>query len=359
VTAMVTGGSATFDPVKTPYALAEAEFPRGGDLREQLEFLLRYVILAPSTHNTQPWKFALTDDGIEVYADYARRMPVADPGGRELIMSIGAAIFTLRVAASHYGIDCRVDYDYSGASDRPVAVVQCAASAGHGPLDQELEPLFAVIPRRHTNRNAFLISRLPQSVVQVFAALPHGSQAALAVSADGVLIERVAELVAEADRRQLSDPEFRKDVAEWMRPNWTERPDGIPGASLGVKGVSSALAPWATRVLDLGRVRAAADRNLCREAPGLIVVQSEDSLPHWLEAGELLDRILLTIVREGLQVSYFNMPIQVPELRLELRRLLGLHSWPQALLRMGYSLIEPLPTPRRPVENVLIQTHVH
>jgi len=70
----------------------------GGPADEQAAFLLRYAILAPSTHNTQPWKFALVPGGIEVFADYSRRMPVVDPQ-QELLMSVGAAIFTLRVAA--------------------------------------------------------------------------------------------------------------------------------------------------------------------------------------------------------------------------------------------------------------------
>jgi hypothetical protein len=87
------------------------------------------------------------------------------------------------------------------------------------------------------------------------------------------------------------------------------------------------------------------------------VVVSEDSVPHWLESGELLERVLLTIVREGLQYSYFNMPIQVPELRLELRNVLGLSAWPQVLLRVGYCLTAPMPTPRRPVEDVLVKHH--
>src|SRR5512135_2915605 len=79
-----------FDPVNTPYEVHEGDFPRGGSLEEQFAFLLRYVILARSTHNTQPWKFAISGEGIEIYGDYTRRMPVVDPGNREMLMSIGA-----------------------------------------------------------------------------------------------------------------------------------------------------------------------------------------------------------------------------------------------------------------------------
>jgi hypothetical protein len=136
-------------------------------------------------------------------------------------------------------------------------------------------------------------------------------------------------------------------LSEWIRPNFTRRPDGITGSALG---------PWATKVFDLGGIRAARDKNLCLEAPGLAVLYGEDSIPVWIETGEALERLLLTVIRAGLQYSFFNMPIEIPELRTDLRRLLELPSWPQLLLRIGYCLTEPAGTPRRPVEDVLIDT---
>jgi hypothetical protein len=86
------------------------------------------------------------------------------------------------------------------------------------------------------------------------------------------------------------------------------------------------------------------------------VLYGEDSIPVWIETGEALERLLLTVIRAGLQYSFFNMPIEIPELRTDLRRLLELPSWPQLLLRIGYCLTEPAGTPRRPVEDVLIDT---
>jgi nitroreductase len=56
----------TFDPLRTPYEIDEERFPRTGSTQEEYAFLIRYAILAPSSHNTQPWKFEIRDDGIEV-----------------------------------------------------------------------------------------------------------------------------------------------------------------------------------------------------------------------------------------------------------------------------------------------------
>lgn len=351
-----TPGVRPFDPLKTPYEIEESNFPSFDTLEEQYVFLLRYAVLAPSSHNTQPWKFALTDAGIGVYADYSRRLPVADPGNRELLMSIGALLMNLRVAAARFGFECRIDYNYSGDSERPLAFVRLNPRAPRERVALHLAPLFHAITKRHTNRQPFLVTRIPHTVVAMLNSLAHTSQSGMYISTDGDVNNSVSHLVAEADRLQHSDVEFRKELSEWVRPNWTKKRDGIPGAAFGVNGLASAIGPWATRRFDLGRVQAQKDMHLCAEAPLLAVIHSEDTIPDLLETGELLERVWLAITQEGLFCSFFNMPIEVPGLRLELKKSLGLSAWPQLLLRMGYSLTPPIATPRRPVEEVLMRS---
>ena len=84
--------SDNFEPRVTPWQLEESDFYELESDREQIEFLLRYAVLAPSSHNTQPWMFGIVEDGVRVFADYSRRLMVSDPDDRELLMSVGAAI---------------------------------------------------------------------------------------------------------------------------------------------------------------------------------------------------------------------------------------------------------------------------
>jgi hypothetical protein len=342
-----------FDPLRTPYAVDERDFPLTGLLEDRVRFLLRYVILSPSTHNCQPWKFCLFPEGVEIYADYTRRMPAVDPGNRELLISIGAAIFTLRVAAERFDLDCRVTYNYSGDSERPLAVAMFAPKTGSGSRDESLASLFHWIPRRHTDRNPFLVSRIPETLLRRIRGMTLGGQTSLHLSTDGRVNQEVGDLVAAAERMLLADPAFRNDLAEWIRPNWTQKADGITGAALGLHGIAAAMGAWSTRSLDTGNRKAAIDKNLCVDAPGLVVLYGEDTVPHWLECGELLQKLLLTLTGEDLHHSYFNMPVQVADLRLRLRAALGLSSWPQILLRIGFSLAEPAITPRRPLSEVV------
>lgn len=343
-----------FDPLKTPFVDQAAAFPCDGAPEEQYLFLLRYAIVAPSTHNSQPWRFRVNPDGLEVFADYRRRMPNIDPGSRELLMSVGAAIFNLSVAARHFGLPCLVEYNLSEASEKAVAKVRLAP-VGLVKHAQLHDPLFPHILARRTNRDPFLLSRVPTSVLHRIGDVAAHTEVEVIVSEDGGVNERVAQLVAEAEMIQWADAQYRKDTAEWIRPDEFPGSDGITGTVFGWSGPVPVIGSYATRTIDQGRLRAARDRNLCVEAPGLILVACEDSAFHWLKAGEVLEHMLLMIAKEGLQTSYFNMPVQVPELRARLKTLLDCSTWPQLLLRVGFSLTPLQPTPRRPLEEMLIK----
>ena len=79
-------------------------FPFTGSAREQLAFLVRYAVLAPSGHNTQPWRFILSDTHVDVVADTSRALHMVDPHDREMIMSCAAAAETLLAALRAFGL---------------------------------------------------------------------------------------------------------------------------------------------------------------------------------------------------------------------------------------------------------------
>src|SRR5262252_3090101 len=57
---------------------------------------------APSVHNTQPWRFAVGPHAIDLCAGPERRLG-QDRGGREMLISCGAALFGLRLAMRGLG----------------------------------------------------------------------------------------------------------------------------------------------------------------------------------------------------------------------------------------------------------------
>ncbi len=316
---------------------------------ERLRFLLGYAVLAPSRHNVQPWHFEIEGDELRLFGDFHRSLHAVDPRDRELTMGCGAALFNLRVAAAHFGYATSVEVVAGSRRDGMLARVRLEERRSTTP---QVEELFRAIACRRTNRLP-LDSREP----------PPGLVADLAREAalEGAVLrpvgenERraVAELVAEGDQLQWRNPRFRAELAAWTRSNATRRPDGMPGFAWGMSDAASWVQPVLVRLADAGPVEADRDRRRTLATKALLVLETHGDAPaDWLLAGEALERILLRATASGLYASYFNSAIEVPELRVRLREVLGEMGQPQLMFRLGYGL-EVRQTPRRPVEAVL------
>ena len=141
----------------------DADFPAAGDTEDLLRFALRYAVLAPSSHNSQPWLFRVDGKAVEVYADRSRRLPVVDPDDRELVMSCGAALYNLRLALSHIGEGVDVSILPSGVDGDLLARVEL--SGRPVPPNAQTEDLFSAITNRHTCRRAFDQTPVEQKIV--------------------------------------------------------------------------------------------------------------------------------------------------------------------------------------------------
>ena len=102
----------------------EADFPTSGNLLDQLKFLLKYAVLAPSGPNTQPWKFSINDDQVSLIADFTRSLPSVDPTDRTLYISHGCLLTNLLVAAEHFGFGYNLKCLPEGLSGDRTAAVQ-------------------------------------------------------------------------------------------------------------------------------------------------------------------------------------------------------------------------------------------
>jgi nitroreductase len=339
------------DTLLDTWQLVEAGFPRTGTPAEKLAFLLRYAVRAPSGHNTQPWLFHIAGDAVQLHADRSRAMPAVDPGDRELIMSCGAALLHLRVALHHFGY--AGDVTLFPDKNRPDYLARVGLGRP-GPEPSEDEYLFRTIPHRHTHRLKFEDHPVPvqlQSALQE-AAAAEGARLHLISSREQQ--EAVADLVAAGDEILGGDVQFREELAIWMRSNQDLSGDGLPGYAFGFGDVASHFLPFLIRKLDLLQGLAAKDRASAAAAPLLAALETPADTPAaWLAAGQALARVLLRAGAQGVGASFLNGPITIPELRTQLRGLLGGEGFPQLLLRLGYGPEGP-PTPRREVGEVLI-----
>ena len=339
------------NPALDVWALSALDLPDYATPAQKLRFLLRYAILAPSTHNTQPWLFHIRGDELELYADRPRALHTMDPDDRELIMSCGAALFHLRVAMRRFAYQGEIKAFPDRMDPDLLARVQLG---GRRDASVEERLLFEAIRKRRTNRQPFKDDPVPDSLLKVLQEAAQIEGAFLRIIAREEERFNVADLVAEGDRIQWANKRFRLELAAWMHPNRNEHHDGIPGYAQGMNDLLSCAGPIAIRTFDMGEGQAAKDRDVALYSPVLALLCTETDTPEaWLAAGQALDRMLLRARVEDVWASFLNQPIEVPQLRKKLREVIDRPCFPQLLVRLGFSS-DVKPTPRRHVEEVLI-----
>lgn len=338
-------------PVRTANDLWEIdaqEFPFDGSPDERLEFALRYAILAPSAHNTQPWRFRIVNDTVEVHADRARVLSIADPAGRELAVSCGAAVFFLRIALRRFGYATEL-------AVRPDLNVPTLLARVW--LGERLEPtanevvLAHAIKHRHTNRRPFDDRPVPEQLTQALVRAAAAEGAWLEPVADAARKQSLAGLVAQAHAEQLADEAFLAELASWIRDPSAE--DGMATHGVRLDQADPAQLSGFTRTFEAAAGAAATERQLAAGSPLLAVLGTEgDDEADWVRCGAALGRVLLLACAEGLSASFLNQPIEVTATRPHVVGAIGRDGFPQVIMRLGYGA-PALPSPRRPLADVV------
>jgi nitroreductase len=307
--------------------------------------VVRTAVLAPSMHNTQPWRFRLLPDGIEVLADPERMLPVADRSGWAARIACGAALFNLRLALAVRGTPAEVRLLPDPAD--PWLIARLRPDDPRPPTPDERR-LYEVVPRRHSNRVPFLEQPVPLDVRARLVAAARTEDGWLDLLTGPAAVELAAELAHAAQEALDRDDAYRAELAAWTRTDGSAT-DGVP---VSVGGP-------APRPYDLLPRRNFGGRELVglldyeREPLVAVLGAAGDWPADQVRAGQALQRVLLTATEHGLAASMMSQPIEVPAVREQVRLALGRRGAPQMLLRFGYALTTH-GSPRRPVEDVVL-----
>ena len=290
------------------------------------------AMLAPSLHNSQPWRFTVHADRLDVRADRTRHLTSIDPSGRELVQSVGAALFNARVTLAARG--WAVDVQRCPSPDDPdlLAVLQLV----DGPPDPGLAVLDPLIPKRRTNRRTFDATVPTDTELQSFTAAAVAEDAVLVPVLTGEQHRLVARLTQEADAQQRADPAYLAELAQWTN-RAPATGDGIVAAAVPhVDGTATDDVPM--RDFDTRREgELPPSSGLGAERTMMVLGTLTDDEAARLRSGEAMQRVLLEITRAGWAVSPVTQAVEVPVTRLQLRTGLTWHTWPQMVLRIGHA----------------------
>lgn len=322
------------------------QLPNAATLRAIIELACR----APSVHNSQPWLWSLHQTELRLYADARNGVPVADPHGRQMILSLGAVLHHFEAASAASG--WRTSVSRLPNPNRPDHVATIEFGGRQRPLRAFVERE-AAIKRRFTDR-------LPMRA-------PTASDLQTVLDAVAPAIDAHLSLLSETSRQAVAQTsktmaaERRYDYAYHTELDWwttdgdgRDSNEGVPAPTL----LSSSEAERVPVARDFSPIAANQPRRAdisADEAAVIVLCSPTDQRHDLLRCGEAMSMLLLEATVAGLSTCIVSHVTESPSGRATISRLIGEVGQPQVLVRVGRGIREDSAsklTPRRPVDDV-------
>jgi hypothetical protein len=297
---------------------------------DQVDFLIATAARAPSVHNTQPWRFRASEYAIELYGDPSRKLQ-ADPVGREMLISCGAALFGLRLAVRSLGYLPLVELLPDRHQLRLLARVRLGAPE---PMTVQERRILEALPHRHTHRGPFTHGPLPDGLLVGLQHDALAEGATLAVIDPGAAYQKLADIVGATSRRQNLDPAAQADVRRWSRDAADSAYDGVPAHAFPASA-SPQPGRLPQRDFDLGRGLGLLPVEGPPPAATVVLLTPADNRADWLRAGQALHRLLAHAASKWVFASLYTQPLEAAAIRALIKDRLKLPGAPQIVLQLG------------------------
>ena len=324
-----------------------------GTPEEIAQFVTAAAVQAPSVHNTQPWRFSHRDNEIELSANNERQLRVADPDGREMFISCGAALFNVRVALRYLGLVPRVRVL---PDHHLVNLIARVSWDERVPAVEYEKQLFAQISRRRTHRGGFDPAPLPPELLKALPGQAAKERAMLdLMDAEPQRAAVLAAVVEAGDGALRLDSDRAKEEARWAPGPDSHRQVGVPPTAYPAQPERTEPA-FASRDYAHGHgwgLPPGEEEPVVRSAGVVgLLTTSVDQPSDWICAGQALQRVLLLASGYGVAAALHSQPLELPLLRDFIRVHLSGRAYPQMVLRLG-TTSETAQSMRLPVEEVL------
>jgi hypothetical protein len=301
--------------------------------------LISEAAKAPSGHNTQPWKFIIKDDTINICPDYTRALPVVDRDNHALFISLGCALENLIVAAENYGFGA--SFEIISDNDTPFIRVTLSVSSLH-----REESLMQYIPLRQVTRGAYSNRKVSEAELLSLKeeiALP-GTEVRYIISPEE--IESLTPFIIEGSDLQFTNKKFVEELAKWIRFNKRDAErsrDGIWGATMNMPSIPRWMGSFIMKRLVTATSESKRWRKLISASAGFAMFMVEkDDVEHWIALGRSFQRFGLITTKMEIKHAHVNMPCEEVTVRRKLAAMFcGNNITPLLLVRFGYGDTTP------------------
>jgi hypothetical protein len=312
------------------------DFKNAKTLKDRLLVLISYAVLAPSSHNAQPWKFKIRKNKIFVYESEERSLPTNDVVGRQANISLGCALETIIIAANHFSLNTKVKYT-SKNNNKIVAELSFVKSTVGKKSNKE--PLFQLISRRFTDRGMYT-NKFPDSRYLKKVALMSNKQFKIHFIKEPEQKKNAASLVLDAMSLAMDDSVFREELSHYIKSSNTKSKIGMPGFTIGLPFLPSLLAPYLIRKLNMSKLTRKKDQILLNEGTPMfgVITSEKDDANSQVEIGRMYMKIALEAEKVGLKTHVMAAAIEVKGFYKELQKLLKTKNRPELFFRVGYPM---------------------
>ncbi|PZO20667.1 MAG: Tat pathway signal protein [Burkholderiales bacterium] len=312
--------------------------------------LVRLATLAPSSHNTQCWKFALEEQAVVILPDLARRCPAVDPDEHHVFVSLGCACENLVQAGQAHGFSATARFD---AAHNTIRVALEPLRTPTSP-----SPLFRAIAARQCTRGDYDGQPLTREELRLLEQAGTSSGVRLLLLTERPALERVLDWVVQGNTAQMADPAFIKELKTWIRFNGKDAVrtrDGLFSVASGSPQIPSWLGDMAFGWLLTSEGENEKYTRQIRSSAGIAVFVGEAADPsHWVEVGRCYERFALQATALGIRNAFVNQPVEVAAVRAPFAAAIGLAGQrPDLVVRFGRGPTLPRSL-RRPVQAVLV-----
>ena len=333
--------------------------PKEASPEELLKNMAGFAILAPSSHNIQPWRFVVKpkENLLEICLPKECVLPASDKKGRQAHVSVGCALENLILAGKFYGFE--PVWRFLGAGFCPQPLVSVKIEKGNAGSGEGVDRFIRAMKERRVNRSKFAVDRpVPEDFGRQAFAIASGSDLVLDFISDTATKFAIAEIQYAADRAVINLDHFRKELSQYLLPNDTESFFGMPGNTFGLSDESAfslheKLKGGGVFDPDLALGMAISSRDGIRSAPVVGVLSTKEDEPFgWIKAGAVFEGIALLAQTQGLGVALHAAIVEVELFSRALKLRLGRKERPVVIFRVGYPTEERPHSPRLPLEEV-------
>jgi len=302
--------------------------------QDKINFILQYGILAPSTHNTQPWLFDISDRYCEISLNQAKELSFADNKKRNMLISIGCCVENIILVSRYFNI-----FDSMEILKGPPIVVRIFFNFSNEKTNFNLKHFLNTIQTRQNIRGAF--NCLPVSsdvIMQLEKVGLEYKDVGLRIITDQQQMQIVERLTIEGALIASSNPGFRQEMSHWIINNHSKRKEGMPGYSLNVPYPISLILPFLIRRLNLGRITSRLIRKNFSSAKIVVVVTTKGrSAEELIQVGRLSERLMLELQSQKIQTSIAVASVEVDDIRQRLKDKLLISEEPQFIFTAGFT----------------------